>query len=80
MCDEDSSRLQNIVQSQPRREPKIILQRAENIFPALKHSLVSIFMFVHLEGIAINMYFQQIIFGNILPLNNISPHLFILIA
>jgi hypothetical protein len=80
MCDEDSSSLQIIVQSQPRREPKIVLQRAENIFSALKDSLVSVFMFVHLEGIAINMYFQQIIFGNILPINNISPHLFISIA
>ena len=80
MCDEDSSSLQNILQSLPRREPKIILQRAENIFAALKDSLVSVFMFVHLEQIAINMYFQQLIFGNILPLNNISHHLFILIA
>ena len=80
MSDEDSSSLQNTLQSLPRREPKIILQRAENIFAALKDSLVSVFMFVHLEQIAINMYFQQIIFGNILPLNNISPHLFILIA
>ena len=80
MCDEDSSSLQNILQSLPRKEPKIILQRAENIFAALKDSLVSVFMFVHLEQIAINMYFQQLIFGNILPLNNISHHLFILIA
>jgi hypothetical protein len=80
MCDEDSSSLQIIVQSQPRREPKIILQRAENIFPAQKDSLVSVFMFVHLERIAINMYFQQIIFGNILPLNNIFSRLFLLIA
>jgi len=69
MCDEDTSSLQNIVQSQPRREPKIILQRAENIFAALKDSLVRVFMFVHLEQIAINMYIQEIIFGNILPLN-----------
>jgi hypothetical protein len=64
-----SSSLQNVVQSQPRREPKILLQRAENIFPALKDSLVSVFMFVLLEQVAINMYFQQIMFGNILPLN-----------
>jgi hypothetical protein len=42
MCDEDSSRLQNILQSLPRREPKIIRQRAEYIFPALKDSLVSV--------------------------------------
>ena len=69
MSDEDTSSLQNIVQSQPRREPKIILQRAENIFAALKDSLVRFFMFVHLEQIAINMYIQEIIFGKILPLN-----------
>jgi len=68
MCD-DTSSLQNIVQSQPRREPKIILQRAENIFAALKDSLVSVFVFVRIEQKAINMYFQQVIFGNILPLN-----------
>jgi len=42
MCDEDSSGLQNILQSVPRREPKIILERAEHIFPALKNSLVSV--------------------------------------
>jgi hypothetical protein len=69
MSGEGSSSLQNTVQSQSRREPKIILQRAENIFSALKDSLVSVIMFVHLEWIAINMYFQQIICGNFLPLN-----------
>ena len=69
MSDEDTSSLQNIVQSQPRREPKIILQRAENIFSALKDSLVRFFMFVHLEQIAVNMYIHEIIFGKILPLN-----------
>jgi hypothetical protein len=69
MCDEDSSSLQNTLQSLPRREPKIILQRAENIFAALKDSLVSFFVFVRIEQEAINMYFQLIIFGNILPLN-----------
>jgi len=44
MCDDDSSSLQNILQSLPRREPKIILQRAENKFAALKDSLVSVFV------------------------------------
>jgi hypothetical protein len=43
MCDENSSSLQNILQSPPRREPKIELQRVEYIFPALKDSLVSFF-------------------------------------
>jgi hypothetical protein len=62
MSDKDSSSVQNMVQSQPRREPKIILQRAENIFAALKGSLVRVFMFVHLEHIAINMYIQKNIF------------------
>jgi hypothetical protein len=69
MCDKDSSRLQNILQSHPRREPKIILERADYIFPALKNNLVSVFVFVHMEQKAINVYFQKIIFGNILPLN-----------
>ena len=49
MHDEDMVRLQNILLSVPRREPKIILQRAEYIFPALKNSLVSDFVFVHPE-------------------------------
>jgi hypothetical protein len=49
MRDEDLVRLQNILLSVPRREPKIILQRAEHIFPALKNSLVSVFVFVHTE-------------------------------
>jgi hypothetical protein len=46
MDDNDSLSLQNILQSVPRREPKIMLQRAEYIFPALKNSLVSVFVFV----------------------------------
>ena len=69
MCDEDSSSLQNTLHSLPRRGPKILLQRAENIFAALKDSLVSVFVFVRIEQKALNMYFQQIIFGNILPRN-----------
>jgi hypothetical protein len=54
MCDEDSSSLQNIPQSFPRREPKIILQRAEYIFPALKDSLVIVFVFERIQQKAIN--------------------------
>jgi hypothetical protein len=69
MCDEGSSGLQNIVQSVPRREPKIILERAEYIFPALKNSLVSVFVIVHIEQKTISMYYQKTVFGNILPLN-----------
>jgi hypothetical protein len=41
MSDENLSGLQL-----PRREPKIILERAEYIFPALRNSLVSVFVFV----------------------------------
>jgi hypothetical protein len=74
MCEEGSSGLQNILQSLPRREPKIVLKRAEYIFPALKDNLVSVFVFVRTEQKVI-----KIIFGNILPLS-ISPHLFTLIA
>jgi hypothetical protein len=68
-CDEDSLSLQNILQSLPRREPKIILQRAEYVFPALKDSLVSVFVFVCTEQKAVNVYFQKINLWNILPLN-----------
>ena len=49
MCDEDSLSVQNVLQSVPRRELKIILERAEYIFPALKDSLVSVCVFVHTE-------------------------------
>ena len=80
MHDEDMVRLQNILLSVPRREPKIILQRAEYIFPALKNSLVSVFVFVHPEKKAVNVYFQKIIFWNILPLKYYFPHVFSLIA
>jgi len=68
MCDEDLSSLPNIPHSFPRREPKIILQRAEYIFPALKDSLVSVFMFVRIEQKAINVLFPEN-FQNFLPLN-----------
>jgi hypothetical protein len=69
MCDEDSLSVQNILQSLPRREPKIVLQRAEYIFPALKDSSVSVFVFVCTEQEAVNVYLQKINLGNILPLN-----------
>ena len=49
MCDEESLNLQNILQAVPRRELKILLQRAEYIFAALKDSLVSVFVFVRTE-------------------------------
>jgi hypothetical protein len=64
MGDEDFSGLQNILQSVPRREPKIILERAEYIFPALKNSLVSVFVVVRIEQKAVHVYFQKIIFGS----------------
>jgi len=59
MCDEDSSSLQNIPRSVPRREPEIILERAEYIFPALKDSLVSVFMFLRIEHKAINVLLTE---------------------
>ena len=64
MCDEESSGLQNILHSHRRREPKIILERAEYIFPALKNNLVSVFLFVHMEQKTIKVYSQKIIFGS----------------
>jgi hypothetical protein len=56
MCDKDSSGLPNILRSLPRREPKMILERAEYIFPALKNSLVSVFVFVRIEQKTIKEY------------------------
>ena len=65
MCDGASSGLQNIQQSHPRRQPKIILERAEYIFPALKNSLVSVFVFVRIEQKTIKVYLQKIIFRSV---------------
>jgi len=64
MCDGASSGLENILLSHPRRRPKIILERAEYIFPALKNSLVSVFVFVHIEQKTMKVYLQKIIFGS----------------
>jgi hypothetical protein len=58
MCD-DSLSLQNNLQSVPRREPKIILQRAECIFAALKDCLVSVFVFVHTEKKAVSVFSEN---------------------
>jgi len=73
MCDEDLLILQNILQAVPRRGVKIILERAKYIFPALKDSLVRVLVcahtHTHTHTQAVNVYFQKIIFGNILPLN-----------
>jgi hypothetical protein len=59
MCDKDSLSLQNILESVPRREAKVMLQRAENIFPALKNMLVSVFVFMRIEQKTINVYSQK---------------------
>jgi len=64
MIDEDTLGLRNILQPDPRREPKIVLERAEYIFPALKKSLVSVFMFVRIQQKSVSVYLQIIIFGN----------------
>jgi hypothetical protein len=42
MCDDRISRLQKIPQSLAARVPKIILQRVDEICPALKESMVSV--------------------------------------
>jgi hypothetical protein len=41
MCDEQHLNVQKIQQSVAMKEPKIIVQRSEEIFPSLKESLVS---------------------------------------
>jgi hypothetical protein len=42
MCDERVEDLQRILQSLARRVPRIILQRAEEMFPALRESLATV--------------------------------------
>jgi hypothetical protein len=59
MCDEGSLSLRNNLQSPPRRELQIILERAECIFAALKGDLVSVFVFVHAEKKAMNVCFHK---------------------
>jgi hypothetical protein len=63
MCDEGSLRLQNNMQSAPRRELQIKLERAECIFAVLKDDLVSVFVFVHRQE-CFQCLCQKIIFGN----------------
>jgi len=76
---EKDSNLGNTLGPLLRGEPRIILQRAEYVFPALKESLVSVFVFLRIAQKAINVYFKKIIVGNILP-QNISAHLFKLVT
>jgi hypothetical protein len=59
MCDEGSLSLQNNLQSPPRRELQIILERAECRFADLKDDLVSVFVFVHAEKKAVNFCFHN---------------------
>jgi hypothetical protein len=42
MCDMEIYKLREILQSLETRIPKIMLWRAEEVFPALKESLVSV--------------------------------------
>jgi hypothetical protein len=42
MCDDQVSWLRKILQSLANRVPKIVLQRAEDIFPAVRESMVSV--------------------------------------
>ena len=72
MCDEDLLSIQNILQAVPWRRLKIILQRAKYVFPALKDSLVRVFVcahahththtHTHTHKKVLNVYFQKIIF------------------
>jgi hypothetical protein len=45
MCDDKVSSLQKTVQSVATKVPKIVIQRAEEIFPALKEIMVSLMRF-----------------------------------
>jgi hypothetical protein len=42
MCDDQVSSLQKILQSFGTKVPKIVVQRAEEIFPSLKEMMVSL--------------------------------------
>jgi hypothetical protein len=48
MCDEQVLSVQNSPVSVAAKVPKIVLQRAEEIFPACKELLVSVFFFLSL--------------------------------
>jgi hypothetical protein len=69
MCDEDSLSLENILQSVRRRELKIILERAEYIFPALKDGVVSVFVYVRTEKKSCKCVFPENYFCEHLPVN-----------
>jgi hypothetical protein len=45
MSDKQASRLQMIQQSLPKRVPRIVLQRAEEMLPALREAVVSVLSF-----------------------------------
>jgi hypothetical protein len=51
MCDERLSRLREIVHSIVTRVPVVIVQRAEEIYPALKESMVSVLCLCAQKGI-----------------------------
>jgi hypothetical protein len=42
MCDDQVSVIEKTVQSDSARVPKIVVQRVEDIFPAVKESMVSV--------------------------------------
>ena len=42
MCDKEGGRLQENVQCHAERMPKVVVQRAEEIFPALQKNMVSV--------------------------------------
>ena len=69
MCDEDLLSLHNILQAVPRRELKIILQRAKYIFPALKDSLVRVLVCAHRKNYFLETFATKLIFLLICQLN-----------
>jgi len=42
MCDKEDVKLHEILQSLAKRTPKVLVQRAKEIFPALKKNMVSV--------------------------------------
>jgi hypothetical protein len=63
MSDEHNLRFKKILHSLATRVPKIILQRVEEVYPALKESLVSVVYFVNqkifCDGFVFNLCFPS---------------------
>jgi hypothetical protein len=69
MGSERVASLQKILQHLAERQPKIVLQRVEKIFPALEESLVSVLCLYAQETVSLfcSIYLQTEEKGNVIP-------------